>query len=81
MNKVLLIIQFFQLQYAIHSHLLVCLGELFWGNDPTTKKLFSDFVCDLYDTSNYYVAYIDHFINQTYNPSDDFKDDSAAYVV
>ena len=69
------------MQYAIHSHLLVYLGEMFGTTDPTNKKQVSDCVCDLYGTANYAVAYIDHFINQTYNPSDKFKDNPGAYVV
>ena len=81
MDKVFQSIYFGQLQYTIHLQLLVYLGKIFGTTDPTTKNLVSYCACDLYDTDNYAVAYIDHFINQTYNPSNKFNKNPAAYVV
>ena len=78
-DKLLQSIEFGQFQYAIHSHLLIHLGKVFGPTDTTSTKLVRDYVCDLYDTANYSVAYLDHFINQTYNTSEKFRENPVAY--
>ena len=79
-DKVLQIIEFGQFWYAIHSHLLIYVGKVFGKTDHITTKLVRDCVYDLNDNSNCSVAYLDHFINQTYNPKEKFKDNPAAYL-